>query len=238
MTPPPDYKTVLKSKNELTENVRDFVFELVEPNKMEFQAGNFVLVKTNHPETGEFLSRAYSIVNPPQESGQILLNVKILPDGKLTPVIESWEIGQEVTLQGPFGHFVLKSGPEKDLVFVGTGVGVAPLRCMIDDLLRQGDKRNMHLCFGVRHESDLFYQEFFEALAAEHENFTVHITLSQPQGDWKGLTGRVTSHLPEKEFKPDTDFYLCGGQAMIEEVQKMLLQKNIPEEQIYFERFF
>lgn len=239
MNPPPDYKTRLKQKIVLTDHVRDFVFELEDPDMMTFEAGQFVLIKATHPETGEFLSRAYSIASPPQETHQLRLNIEIVKEGKLSPFIDTWEEGQEVILQGPFGHFTMKSSHEKALVFIATGVGIAPIRSMIEDLLNTGDSRKMHLYFGLRSQDHLFYQDVFEKLAADHENFTFTLTLSQPKPGWDGSEGRVTAILPDVEFdSTNTDFYLCGGKPMIDDVKKILLEKQIPEEQIFFEQFF
>ena len=239
MIPPPDYKIRLKKKIVLTNEVREFVFELVEPQAIEFKAGQFVLIKTTDPKSGEFLSRAYSLLNPPQENSEIRLNVKILQDGKLTPLMDAWEEGQEIEMQGPFGHFVVKSDVAQDLFFVGTGVGVAPLRSMIEDLLLQNDARKIHLCFGVRSQEHIFYQDFFEELEKKYENFDFIITLSQPKDGWEGQVGRVTAHLPTANFDPTkTDFYICGGKPMVDDVLNILSEKGVPEEQVFFEQFF
>ncbi|MDP2624870.1 MAG: FAD-binding oxidoreductase, partial [Candidatus Peregrinibacteria bacterium] len=224
MALPPTYKTRLKEKVILTEHVRDFIFELIEPDTIEFQAGQFLLIKVNHPETGELVSRAYSICSPPQQIHDLVFNIEIVEGGKMTSLIESWEIGKEVEMQGPFGHFVMKSGPEKDLVFVGTGTGIAPLRSMVEDLLAKGDTRKMSMYFGVRHQDYVFYQDVFEKLAADHDNFDFTLTLSRPLDGWEGSTGRVTGILPAIEFDAaKTDVYMCGGKPMIDEVKQIFL---------------
>lgn len=239
MALPPTYRTRLKEKVLLTSHVRDFIFKLLEPTTIEFKAGQFVLVKAKHPETGELLSRAYSIASPPSETGMIRLNVEIVPHGKLTPLMEMWEPGAAVELQGPFGHFVIKSGLEKTLLFVATGVGIAPFRSMIQYLLMSGDPREIYLYFGVRSQEDIFYREFFETLAAHHSNFHFTLTLSRPQEGWQGATGRVTALLPALTLDPaTTDAYLCGGKSMIDDVKKILLEKGLAPGQIFFEPFF
>ncbi len=242
MALPPTYKARLKEKIILTPHVRDFLIELEEPGTIDFKAGQFVLVKTKHPQTGELISRAYSIASAPSETHVVRLNLEIVPQGKLTPLMEQWEVGAPIELQGPFGHFVVKSLPEKKtLLFVATGVGVAPFRSMIEDLLSKGDSREFHLYFGVRSQEDIFYREVFEALASQHPNFHFTLTLSRPQesGGWTGAYGRVTALLPDASFDPSTtDAYLCGGKPMIDDVKKILLQKGFPPAQIFFEPFF
>lgn len=240
MALPPTYRARLRERIVLTPHVRDFMIELEEPAAIDFKAGQFVLIKAKHPQTGELLSRAYSIASPPSETHVLRLNLEIVPHGKLTPLMEQWEVGATVELQGPFGHFMVKAGPEKKtLLFVATGVGVAPFRSMIEDLLAKGDPRELHLYFGVRSEEDIFYREVFESLAAAHPNFHFTLTLSRPSDSWTGVTGRVTALLSSLSFDPSTtDAYLCGGKPMIDDVKKILLGKGFPAGQILFEPFF
>lgn len=240
MALPPTYRARLREKIVLTPHVRDFLIELEDPATLDFKAGQFVLIKTKHPQTGELLSRAYSIASPPSENSVLRLNLEIVPTGKLTPLMERWDAGTEIELQGPFGHFVVKSSPDKKaLLFVATGVGVAPFRSMIEDLLAKNDPRELHLYFGVRSQEDIFYQDVFESLASAHANFHFTLALSQPKDDWTGSAGRVTALLPNASFDPSTtDAYLCGGKPMIDDVKKVLLDKGFPATQIFFEPFF
>lgn len=239
MALPPTYKAHLKEKIALTSKVRDFVFELIEPNTIDFKAGQFVLVKTHHPETGELISRAYSIASAPQEIHEIILDLEIVEGGKLTPLMDRWEVGYEAELQGPFGHFTVKSAPEKNILFISTGTGVAPFRSMIEDMLLRGDPRQLTLVMGVRNQHDIFYKELFEALAAKHANFTFILTLSRPEDGWSGTVGRVTAVVPALEFDPKTtDAYLCGGKPMIDEMKQLLMDKGLEKTQIYFEQYF
>ena len=83
MALPVTYRTRLKEKKIYTDHVRDFVFELVEPTTIEFKPGQFVLIKEKHPETGELLSRAYSIASPTQQNSSLEFNIEIVEGGKL-----------------------------------------------------------------------------------------------------------------------------------------------------------
>jgi NAD(P)H-flavin reductase len=240
MALPPTFHAHLKEKIKLSESTYDFVFDVQHNNKVEFKAGQFLLIKETHPETEEFLSRAYSVASPPQSPTELIFNIEIVPHGKLTPLMKEWEPGKEVEMQGPFGHFVLKSPPEREhLVFVGTGTGVAPFRSMILDLLEQGDKRKLTLYFGLRHEADVFYRDLFEELAEQHDNFEFILTLSRPEDSWTGAKGRVTALLPDVEFNPEkTDVYLCGGKSMIDDVKQLFMDKGFEKNHIFFEQFF
>lgn len=233
MSLPATFKAHLKEKTVLTEKVRDFVFELPCYGKnFEYQAGQFVLLKIDD------LSRAYSIARAPQKGCcRVFLNIEIVPDGRFSPLLDKVEIGGEVDIQGPFGYFVMKSEPTKNLVFVATGVGIAPLKAMIETELQQNPLRPIKLFFGVRSEEDIFYKEIFEKLAEEHPYFDFVLTLSRPRENRNRATGRVTAHLAKTKFDKNTDFYLCGAKPMIDDTKKILLEAGHPEEQIYFEQF-
>lgn len=236
---PSTYRARLKEKLVFTHDVRDFVIELLEPTTLDFKAGQFVLIKTKHPETGELLSRAYSVASAPAQSSELVFNVEIVEQGKLTPLMEQWEVGCDVELQGPFGHFYFKSPEDKAILFVATGTGIAPFRSMIEDLLDKGDTRPLHLIFGVRYAADIFYRELFEGLAAQHSNFKFTITLTRPDESWTGAQGRVTEHLKTMELDPSgTHVYLCGGKPMIDDAKQILMERGFEKSSLFFEQFF
>lgn len=237
---PATYRARLKEKIQLTQDTYDFVFTLEEPHTLDFKAGQFVLIKEKHPDTGELLSRAYSVASPPSQNHELTFNIEIVEGGKLTPLMERWEKGKETEMQGPFGHFVLKSPPERDhLVFVGTGTGIAPLRSMVEDLLAHGDTRHLSVYFGLRSEANIFYRDLFEQLVAIHPTLDFTLTLSRPSEAWTGSTGRVTAILPSIPFDAlKTDVYLCGGKLMIDEVKQLFLDKGFEKNHIFFEQFF
>jgi len=239
MALPPTYKTRLVKKEIFTHDTRDFTFDLLEPNVIDFKAGQFLLIKTTSPETGKMISRAYSIASAPQLTNQVVFNIEIVEGGQMTTLMDTWEIGTEIEMQGPFGHFVQKSEPTKDLIFVATGTGVAPMRSMIEDRLAEGSTQKIHLLFGVRCQDNIFYKELFEDLAEKYENFTFTLTLSRPKEGWEGSTGRVTAILPELDLDPTkTDAYLCGGKPMIDDVRQIFENKGFEASSVYFEQFF
>lgn len=240
MALPLTYRARLKEKIALTASTYDFVFDLIEPTSIEFKAGQFVLIKEHHPETGELISRAYSVASAPEATNELTFNIEIVEGGKLTPLMKQWEIGKKAEMQGPFGHFFFKSPPEREhLVFVATGTGIAPFRSMIEHLLAQGDTRRMSVYFGLRAAENIFYKDLFENLAAEHDNLDFTLTLSRPNEEWPGSRGRVTAILPDIEFDPEkADVYLCGGKPMIDDVKQLFLDKGFDKSHIFFEQFF
>lgn len=233
------FQARLKQKITLASDVYEFVFELIEPSTIDFQAGQFVLIYATNPMTGERISRAYSIASAPSQNHELHIVIAIIKTGTLTPILDTLEIGHELQIQGPFGHFTLKSPADRELVFVATGTGIAPFYSMIQTLLSQSDTRPMHVYFGVRREKNIFCQREFETLANHHPNLHFTLTLSQPSDAWKGSQGRVTTILSRQSFNPaTTDVYMCGGKDMIDDVRAFFLQKGFEPTHLYFEQFF
>lgn len=180
--------------------------------------------------TKQPVTRAYSMANYPGEQGIIMLNVRIAtpppdrpgaPPGIMSSYIFGLKPGDEVTISGPFGEFFVKE-TNAEMIFVGGGAGMAPMRSHIFDQLKRLDsKRRMSFWYGARSKREIFYREDFDALAREHANFTWHIALSDPlpEDDWQGDTGFIHNVLFEKYLKQhptpeDCEYYLCGPPMM------------------------
>lgn len=199
-------------------------------------------------------ARAYSIANYPEEEGIILLNIGIaipppgakesVPPGIVSSYLFSLRAGDRVTIAGPYGEFYAKD-TENEMVFIGGGTGMAPLRSHIfDQLKRIKTKRKISFWFGVRSKRDLFYHEEFERLAAEHPNFTYVAALSDPKrdDDWDGPVGFIHQvacerYLSSHDAPEDCEYYMCGPPLMISAVQKMLTDLGVPDENVMFDDF-
>lgn len=182
--------------------------------------------------------RAYSMASYPEEKGLIMLNVRIatpplrdltLPPGQMSSYIWSLKPGDKVTISGPFGEFFAKE-TDAEMVFVGGGAGMAPMRSHIfDQLKRIKTNRKISFWYGARSLKEVFYQEEFDQLAKEHPNFTWHIALSdaQPEDNWTGYTGFIHNVLYENYLKnhkapEDCEFYMCGPPMMTKSTIDML----------------
>jgi len=207
---------------ELANNVREFHFE----GDVEFQPGQFFMLEL---ENGE--GRAYSVAS----ADGLIFCVKLVPGGKATEYLWSLKEGDEVSWKGPFGHFVLGE-PEGDVIFVATGVGLAPFMAMLEVLFKKGFERQIVLCFGVRCEEDLFYLDKLEKWRDENENFDLNITLSGGSEEWGGKRGRVTEHVQNSDVD-NADVYICGNGQMVEDVKKIVKEKGVPQERLHFELF-
>lgn len=204
-------------------------------------------------EVKEPTVRAYSMANYPEEYGIIMLNVRIatppprnpdVPPGIMSSYIWSLKPGDKVTISGPFGEFFAKE-TEAEMVFIGGGAGMAPMRSHIFDQLRRLDsKRKISFWYGARSVREMFYTEDFDQLAAEHENFTWHVALSDPmpEDNWDGYTGFIHNVLYENYLKDhpapeDCEFYMCGPPMMNAAVIKMLKDLGVEDENILLDDF-
>jgi len=142
---------------------------------------------------------------------------------------------------GPLGNFVLRPEDEsKEILFLGTGSGIAPLKAMIEDLIRvQHSDIPMTLYFGLRHEADIFWNEYFQSLTQEFPQLKFVLCLSKPEATWKGASGHITDLIASKnQDLSHASAYLCGGLKMIEEAKTLLASLHMPAERIYHEKFF
>ena len=201
----------------------------------------------------EHTTRAYSMANYPEEEGIILLNVRIAtppprnwdaPPGIMSSYIWSLKPGDTTTISGPFGDFFAKD-TDAEMVFVGGGAGMAPMRSHIFDQLKRLDsKRKISFWYGARSKREMFYVEDFDTLQAEHDNFTWHVALSDalPEDEWTGDTGFIHNVLYEKYLKDheapeDCEYYMCGPPVMNAAVISVLKDLGVEEENIMLDDF-
>lgn len=219
----------------LSYNVRGFHLKLVEPSSLEFQAGQFMIL--NVPRGGKIVKRAYSIASPPHQAGVLELCIQHLEGGAASSYLWQLKGGEEVSLSGPHGRFVVKEPLEYDPVLVATGTGVAPLRSMIKDLLHKQVTRDIWLLFGCRYEHAVLYESEFRSLATLRRNFRYHITVSRPK-EWQGDVGYVQD-LYKRYVKDhaNREFYLCGWDAIVKSVSRDLEALGVPREKLHYEEW-
>lgn len=201
----------------------------------------------------EPIIRAYSMANYPEEFGIIMLNVRIatpppnnpnVPPGQMSSYIWSLKAGDKCTISGPFGEFFAKD-TDAEMVFIGGGAGMAPMRSHIfDQLKRLKSKRKMSYWYGARSKREMFYVEDFDGLAAENDNFVWHCALSdpQPEDNWTGYTGFIhnvlyENYLKDHEAPEDCEYYMCGPPMMNAAVINMLKNLGVEEENILLDDF-
>lgn len=205
-------------------------------------------------KTDDTVERAYSMANYPAEGDDIvMLNVRIasppprlpdVPPGKGSSYIFNQKPGDKVTISGPFGEFHIKP-TEREMVFIGGGAGMAPLRSHIMRMLEtEKTDRKMSYWYGARSLREMFYVEDFDRLQEENENFSWHVALSEPlpEDNWEGYTGFIhqvvlENYLSKHPAPEECEYYLCGPPMMNQAVLKMLDDLGVDPEMIDLDDF-
>ena len=196
--------------------------------------------------------RAYSMANYPEEKGVIKFNIRIatpppgsdFPPGKMSSYVFGLKPGDKVKVFGPYGEFFAKD-TDAEMVFIGGGAGMAPMRSHIFDQLRRlNSKRKISFWYGARSLREMFYEDDYNTLAAENDNFDLHVALSdpQPEDNWTGMTGFIHNVVLENYLKnhpapEDCEYYMCGPPMMNAAVVKMLKDLGVEDENIALDEF-
>ncbi len=204
-------------------------------------------------EVADPVTRAYSMANYPEEEGIIMLNVRIASPPPRTPdvppgLMSSWifnlKPGDKATISGPFGDFFAKPS-ENEMIFIGGGAGMAPMRSHIFDQFRRlGTDRKVTFWYGARSYREAFYVDHFDKIAQENPNFEWHLALSEPQPEdnWTGLTGFIhqvllDNYLKDHDSPEDCEYYICGPPMMNNAMIQMLTDLGVENENIMFDDF-
>ncbi|MBR0236497.1 MAG: NADH:ubiquinone reductase (Na(+)-transporting) subunit F [Thermoguttaceae bacterium] len=202
----------------------------------------------------EHVTRAYSMASYPAEKGIVMLNVRIasppprmpnVPPGLMSSYIFSLKPGDKVTISGPYGEFFVNEKSDAEMIYVGGGAGMAPLRSQIfDELLTKNCQRKISYWYGARSLREVFYADEFDKLAEKFPNFSWHLALSDPlpEDNWKGPTGFIHQclydlYLKDHPAPEDCEYYMCGPPMMTGAVVKLLDSLGVERENIYFDDF-
>jgi NAD(P)H-flavin reductase len=221
----------------LTHDVRAIELRLLEPGSLSFKAGQFVSFEVPKEGQPRPVTRPYSIASSPEQRDRILLVLNLVQGGPGSGYLFSLREGSRTSFKGPAGAFYLKDDGDRELLFVATGTGIAPMRSMILAQLQRAPDRPVTLFWGLRSQRDLYWQDEWAALALAHPNFIVVTTLSRPEPGWSGAHGRVTALVEERiNSVRNLAVYLCGGSAMIKDVTARINAKGLCP--IYREKYY
>jgi Na+-transporting NADH:ubiquinone oxidoreductase subunit F len=202
--------------------------------------------------------RAYSMANHPAEGNIVMLNIRIatppwdrskgqfmkVNPGVCSSYIFSRKPGDKVTISGPYGEFFIKE-TDKEMVYIGGGAGMAPLRSHIFHLFHTlKTDRKVSYWYGARSKREVFYEDEFREIEKKFPNFKFNIALSEPlpEDKWDGMTGFIhqvvyDEYLSKHEEPEEIEYYLCGPPMMNDAVQKMLYDLGVPDEMVDFDDF-
>ncbi|MEA3227291.1 MAG: 2Fe-2S iron-sulfur cluster binding domain-containing protein [Planctomycetota bacterium] len=233
------FSATVESTRVLTYDIKEVRFALDGDQEISQRPGQYVQVQAPSPDGPVF--RAYSISSAAYEPKVIELVVRLVPGGIGSTYLHNLEVGDPVAFTGPYGEFYLNEVPSTEIVCVGGGCGMAPMKNIIYTLYDKWPDRTCWLFFGCRTTEDIFYLERFKELQKEHPNFHVIYALSdelKPGEQWDGETGFI--HLAADKFLEkgiSRQAFLCGPPLMIEAVTRVLEEKDIRPDDIFYDEF-
>ncbi len=274
------WRCKVRSNHNVATFIKELVLELPEGEAVPFRAGGYIQIECPPHEVHykdfdveeeyradwdkynvwqytskvtEGVTRAYSMASYPEETGIIMLNVRIaspppnmpdVPPGIMSSYIFSLKPGDEVTISGPFGEFFAKE-TGNEMVFIGGGAGMAPMRSHIFDQFRRlHTDRKVSYWYGARSLCEAFYQDDFDSIADENDNFEWHLALSEPlpEDKWTGETGFIhqvvyDNYLKDHPSPEDVEFYMCGPPMMNSACIRMLTDLGVEPENIMLDDF-
>jgi NAD(P)H-flavin reductase len=222
---------------DLTHDVRRLDLRLIEPKTINFKPGQFVSFEVPQPQTGHIVTRPYSIASQPSLSDVITLLLNLVQGGPGSTYLFSLKEGDKAHFKGPAGSFYLRDDPNRELLFIATGTGIAPIRSMLLANAERPDPRPATLLWGLRSQRDLYDQEELDKFTRRTPALTALTTLSRPEPGWSGSSGRVLRLIEERIASvKNLAVYLCGNSAMIADATSLLQKKGLCP--IYREKYY
>jgi Na+-transporting NADH:ubiquinone oxidoreductase subunit F len=235
------YKAVVTEIIDYTTDTKGITFKLTEPASISFTAGQYMQLETKpYDKVKQTTMRAYSISSKPEDNTILQLIIRLVPEGICTTWVHNHlTVGEEVTMTGPFGEFIIRD-TEADMIFIAGGSGVAPIKSMLEHLEVVGTTRKMTYFYGARTDRELYLTEQFKGYEKVFPGFQYIPVLSRclDGSPWCARTGYIMPLL--KDFISDplkTEAYMCGSPGLLDACQKELLSLGIPRDKIYFDSF-
>lgn len=233
------FNATVESTRQLTYDIKEIRLKLDDSQEISQRPGQYVQIQAPSPDGPVF--RAYSISSPAYEPTVVELDVRLVPGGIGSTYLHNLNVNDEVAFTGPYGDFYLNEDPSVEIICVGGGCGMAPMKNIIYTLYDRWPNRSCWLFFGCRTTEDIFYLEQFKDLERKHPNFHVIYALSdqlKPEEKWDGETGFIhlaaDKHL---EHGIPRQAFLCGPPLMIEAVTRVLEEKGLRPDDIFYDEF-
>jgi len=230
-----EVETEVVANDPVTHDLRHLVLRLADPDTdFKFFPGQYVDIAV--PGTDEV--RSFSMANTSaRESGQLEFVIKVYPDGLFSEYLDqTLKVGDRLTVSGPYGVFMLRDAPDKDLIFVGGGAGMAPILSLLRSMAERGIDRKAVYYYGARRRADLCFEEELRALEQTLPDFRFVPALSDE--DWEGENGLITDVVSRSESALGrAHAYICGPPPMVEAAVPLLTRLGIPEKHVYFDKF-
>ena len=231
-----EYEGEVVSTELVTPDIRRIRIRIRGEDGISFRPGQYVQVKFDAGGTSDY--RAYSIASNPDDERHIELNVKLVPEGLGSTYLHSLKKGDPVEFSGPYGEFFLDADSGRRILCAAGGVGLAPIKSIIEFWNSHGLDREIDFFYGSRAAASLYDHERFAKLAEENPKFHYYPALSAQDPDWQGEYGYLHDLIAEKlDGGEGFEAYLCGPPPMVENVIKVLKEKGVPGDRILYDKF-
>jgi CDP-4-dehydro-6-deoxyglucose reductase len=221
-----------------TQQIRELYLELTNQPHFLFKAGQFVMLHVP-VEGSKPALRAYSIASTDDQINGFKLIFKFVETGIASQYVWNLKGDEILNMTGPFGKVVFVEPPTEQIVFLNTGSGISQHFSFLESKMQQYPNLKYKLFFGVRNESDIYYDSELKRLQKNLPNFHFEYVLSRPSQNWAGRKGYVQDCLKEFDYiNTPTTFYLCGNGAMIKDVKKQLIEVDgLGKQHVWAEAF-
>lgn len=218
------YEFKLQKIIDHTPEIRELIVGLANQPEFNFRAGQFVMLHVP-VEGAKSALRAYSIASTDEQKNGFKLVFKSVESGVATKYVWSLKGDETLTMTGPFGKVFFQEPPTEQVVFLNTGSGISQHFSFIESKMKLYPQLKYRLYFGVRKESDIYYESELKRLQKHLPDFEYYYVLSRASDSWAGKKGYVQHFLNEINYKTiPTTFYLCGNGGMIKEAKHQLLE--------------
>lgn len=223
-------------KSQLSPNVVRLQLKLPKNQRLQFLAGQYVDVLLQGGKR-----RAFSIASCPSLEDEFELHIRHVEGGDFTSyVFDTLKELDIIRFEGPLGNFFVRNdAPERPMIMLGGGTGFAPLKSMIENLLEQGDQREIHLYWGARKREELYLDELPRQWAHQHAHIHYHPAVSEEDdelpGYYPGLAHEAV--LADHQYLGDFDVYMSGPPAMIDAARAAFLHHGLDSERLFYDSF-
>lgn len=243
-----EFEAELVEKEPMTDRIVKIRMKLPEGEILKFRPGQFIQIQSQPYPKGEDYQaqdeswdRAYSIASSVTDEGYVELLIGQVLEGRVSTYVHKiLQVGDKITVVGPFGDFYYQDDDRDEIVMVAAGTGFAPIRSILYHMLDNNIQKKARFYFGARTQDDLFLVDEMKMFEEKLYDFKFMPTLSRPKedGGWEGDTGRVNNSI-DKYIEAGTTYsaYLCGSPVMIQGIVKSLKEKGVDEDYIFFDEF-
>ena len=236
-----EYNAEVVALRDLTPDIREITLQLRSPSAMDFKAGQYIQLRIPpYEQSRRTIYRAYSMASTPSAHGVLELEIrKVLNGAGTTYIFEHLTLNTPVVFNGPYGDFYLRES-NRAIILIAGGSGMAPMKAMLLDIKERTIRRKTRYFFGARARRDLFLLDEMRQLEQSLPDFRFIPALSTPlpEDQWTGETGLITEVLDRHlENLYPGEAYLCGSPAMIQACIKILQQKGVAKDSIFYDTF-